>query len=117
MSVPIESPVSYSNVGITRWWQRSIFASQTAYVTLALLVLLLASSGAFFAGVLGVVVEVGLTLFLLFFFLRDGGEATARAVRLIPLSPERKADLVEIGHNAVPKTNGGNAVGQEVSRR
>src|SRR3981081_1475847 len=41
MSVPIESPVSYSNVGITRWWQRSIFASQTAYVTLALLVLLL----------------------------------------------------------------------------
>src|SRR5882672_11861678 len=62
----------------------------------SLLVLLLASSGAFFAGVLGVVVEVGLTLFLLFFFLRDGGEATARAVRLIPLSPERKADLV--GH-------------------
>src|SRR3954471_20844105 len=42
MSVPIESPaVSYSNVGITRWWQKSVFASQTAYVTLALLVLLL----------------------------------------------------------------------------
>ena len=40
MSVPIESPVSYSNVGITRWWQRSVFASQTAYVTLALLLLL-----------------------------------------------------------------------------
>src|SRR5947209_17060576 len=40
MSVPIESSVSYSNVGITRWWQRSVFASQTAYVTLALLVLL-----------------------------------------------------------------------------
>src|SRR4029079_7816400 len=29
-----------SNVGITRWWQKSVFASQTAYVTLALLVLL-----------------------------------------------------------------------------
>jgi ribose transport system permease protein len=40
MTVPIESPVSFSNVGITRWWQRSVFASQTAYVTLALLVLL-----------------------------------------------------------------------------
>ena len=40
MSVPIEAPVSYSNVGITRWWQRSIFASQTAYVTFALLLLL-----------------------------------------------------------------------------
>jgi predicted PurR-regulated permease PerM len=62
----------------------------------SLLSLLIASSGEFFAGVLGVVVEVGLTLFLLFFFLRDGGEAAARAVRLIPLSAERKADLV--GH-------------------
>jgi len=62
----------------------------------SLLSLLIASSGKFFADVLGVVVEVGLTLFLLFFFLRDGGEAAARAVRLIPLSAERKADLV--GH-------------------
>jgi ribose transport system permease protein len=40
MSVPIESPVSFSNVGMTRWWQRSIFASQTAYVALALGLLL-----------------------------------------------------------------------------
>jgi len=60
----------------------------------SLLTLLLDSSGAFFADVLGVVVEVGLTLFLLFFFLRDGSEATARAVRLIPMSPDRKANLV-----------------------
>ncbi len=62
----------------------------------SLLTLLLDSSGAFFVGVLGVVVEVGLTLFLLFFFLRDGGEAMARGLRLIPMSPDRKADLV--GH-------------------
>lgn len=62
----------------------------------SLLTLLLDSSGAFFVGMLGVVVEVGLTLFLLFFFLRDGGEATARALRLIPMGPARKADLV--GH-------------------
>ena len=40
MSVPIESPISFSNVGRTRWWRRSVFASQTAYVTIALLVLL-----------------------------------------------------------------------------
>jgi len=40
MSVPIESPISFSNVGRTRWWQRSVFASQTAYVTFALLLLL-----------------------------------------------------------------------------
>ena len=40
MSVPIESPISFSNVGRARWWQRSVFASQTAYVTFALLLLL-----------------------------------------------------------------------------
>jgi ribose transport system permease protein len=40
MTVQIESPISFSNVGRTRWWRRSIFASQTAYVTIALLVLL-----------------------------------------------------------------------------
>jgi len=62
----------------------------------SLLTLLLDSSGTFFAGVLEVVVKVGLTLFLLFFFLRDGAEATARALRLIPMSQDRKADLV--GH-------------------
>jgi predicted PurR-regulated permease PerM len=62
----------------------------------SLLALLLASSGAFFVGVVGVLVEVGLTLFLLFFFLRDGGAAVARVVRLIPLSPARKTDLM--GH-------------------
>ena len=37
MSLPIESPISFANVGRARWWQRSIFASQTTYVTLALL--------------------------------------------------------------------------------
>jgi predicted PurR-regulated permease PerM len=61
-----------------------------------MLALLVASSGAFFAGVLGVVVEVGLTLFLLFFFLRDGGEMITRALALVPLTAARKADLV--GH-------------------
>jgi ribose transport system permease protein len=40
MSVPIETPISYSNVGRSRWWHSGIFASQTAYVTLALLMLL-----------------------------------------------------------------------------
>ena len=60
-----------------------------------LLALLVASSGVFFAGVLGVVVEVGLTLFLLFFFLRDGGEMVTRALALVPMTAARKADLVE----------------------
>ena len=33
MAVPVESPISFSNVGRVRWWRRGIFASQTAYVT------------------------------------------------------------------------------------
>ena len=62
----------------------------------AVLILLVASSGAFFAGVLGVVIELALTLLLLFFFVRDGEAAVARALPLIPLSAERKEHLV--GH-------------------
>ena len=62
----------------------------------SLLMLLVASSGTFFAGVLGVVVEVALTLFLLFFFVRDGEQAVARGLSMIPLSAERKEHLV--GH-------------------
>jgi len=57
---------------------------------------LVSVSGALFAGALGVVVEIGLTLFLLFFFVRDGEAALARGLRLIPLSAERKDHLV--GH-------------------
>jgi predicted PurR-regulated permease PerM len=62
----------------------------------SLLMLLVASSGAFFAGVLGVVIELALTLLLLFFFVRDGEQAVARGLPLIPLSAARKAHLV--GH-------------------
>src|SRR3954447_5903442 len=40
MAMPMGSPVTFSNVGKTRWWQRGIFASQTGYVLLALAVLL-----------------------------------------------------------------------------
>lgn len=40
MAMPMESPISFTNVGKIRWWQRGIFASQTGYVLLALAVLL-----------------------------------------------------------------------------
>ena len=40
MAMPMESPISFTNVGRIRWWQRGIFASQTGYVLLALAVLL-----------------------------------------------------------------------------
>jgi ribose transport system permease protein len=40
MAMPMESPISFTNVGRIRWWQRGIFASQTGYVLLALAMLL-----------------------------------------------------------------------------
>ncbi|EIG59803.1 ribose transport system permease protein [Bradyrhizobium sp. JR4.1] len=40
MAMPLESPITFSNIGKIRWWQRGIFASQTGYVLLALAVLL-----------------------------------------------------------------------------
>lgn len=53
------------------------------------------ASGALFAGALGAVMGFVLTLFLLFFFLRDGQRMARRAVHLIPLDASRKALLVE----------------------
>jgi ribose transport system permease protein len=39
MSVPMESPVTFSNVSQAKWWRRGIFATQTGYVTVALILL------------------------------------------------------------------------------
>lgn len=59
---------------------------------------LVLASGAIFAGALGAVVQFFLTLFLLFFFLRDGEDMVRRSVRLIPMDPSRKTMLM--GHLA-----------------
>ena len=40
MAIQMESPITFTNVGKARWWQRGLFATQTGYVLLALLVLL-----------------------------------------------------------------------------
>lgn len=61
----------------------------------ALLAVLVGASGSIFAGALGALVSVILTLFLLFFFLRDGHDMARRALVLVPLSPERRAALAE----------------------
>src|SRR5262249_19858982 len=56
---------------------------------------LVAMSGVFVVEALGTLVGLIVTLFLLFFFLRDG-EAMLSAVRsLIPLDPERQSHLAE----------------------
>jgi len=44
MSVPTDTQLSFTNVGPARWWHRSLFASQTAYVTLALVLLIVIMS-------------------------------------------------------------------------
>ena len=49
--------------------------------------------GGFFLGALGSLLAFAITLFLLFFFLRDGDLMLARARRLIPLAEERKERL------------------------
>jgi predicted PurR-regulated permease PerM len=52
-------------------------------------------SGSFVVGALNALVGLAVTLFLLFFFLRDGEQMVATAVRLIPMTPERRDQLVE----------------------
>ena len=49
--------------------------------------------GGVFLGALGSLLAFAITLFLLFFFLRDGDLMLARARRLIPLTEERKERL------------------------
>lgn len=44
-------------------------------------------------GAFNVVTQFGLTLFLLFFFLRDGKDMLLRGIRLIPMTRARKDDL------------------------
>ncbi len=49
-------------------------------------------------GAFSVVTQFGLTLFLLFFFLRDGQGMLGRGVRLVPMAPARKDELMrELG--------------------
>jgi predicted PurR-regulated permease PerM len=61
----------------------------------ALLQGLVALSGSFVVGALNALVGLGITLFLLFFFLREGDQMLAGAVRLIPMTPERRRHLID----------------------
>jgi predicted PurR-regulated permease PerM len=61
----------------------------------ALLQGLVGVSGSFVVGALNAVVGLAIMLFLLFFFLRDGDQMVTSVVRLIPMAPERRAQLVE----------------------
>ncbi len=54
---------------------------------------LLSHTGAWVAGAFGIFGNVSLTLFILFFFFRDGDEMGGRVVRLVPMDPKRKERL------------------------
>jgi predicted PurR-regulated permease PerM len=54
---------------------------------------LMAHGGAWVAGAFGVVGNLSLMLFILFFLFRDGDEMAGRALRLIPMEPARKERL------------------------
>ncbi|HUP33832.1 MAG TPA: AI-2E family transporter [Candidatus Limnocylindria bacterium] len=56
---------------------------------------LVAVSGSFVLGTLNALVGLSITLFVLFFFLRDGDQMMATAVRLIPITPDRRGQLVD----------------------
>lgn len=55
---------------------------------------LLARSGEVLFGALGILGNLALMLFILFFYFRDGDTLAARARNLIPLDPKRKERLV-----------------------
>jgi len=61
----------------------------------ALLQMLVSVSRSFFVGALGVFIAAALTLFFLFFFLRDGEAIAEKLLLLVPLDRERKAHIVE----------------------
>ena len=56
---------------------------------------LVSISGSFFVGALGAFVGLAMTVFLLFFFLRDGEVMVQKVLLLIPLDAERKGHLIE----------------------
>jgi len=58
-----------------------------------LLGLMAARGGAFVVGVIGILLNLVLMLFLLFFFLRDGVSMVARLDRALPLPEERRKGL------------------------
>jgi predicted PurR-regulated permease PerM len=57
---------------------------------------LAATGGNFVLSALGTAVEFFVMLFLLFFLLRDGRQLLGRAVRLVPMEPQRRGELLKL---------------------
>lgn len=57
---------------------------------------LAATSGNFLLSALGTFIHFFMMLFLLFFLLRDGRQLLDRAVRLVPMEPQRRGELLKL---------------------
>jgi len=67
-----------------------VSAAQTPLNSLA------ATGGNFLLGAMGTVVDFFVMLFLLFFLLRDGRHMLGRTVRLVPMEPQRRGELLKL---------------------
>jgi len=67
-----------------------VSAAQTPLKSLA------ATSGNFLLGAMGTFVDFFVMLFLLFFLLRDGRHMLGRTVRLVPMEPQRRGELLRL---------------------
>jgi predicted PurR-regulated permease PerM len=57
---------------------------------------LAASGGNFLLGALGTLIHFFMMLFLLFFLLRDGRQLLGGVVRLVPMEPQRRGELLKL---------------------
>jgi predicted PurR-regulated permease PerM len=83
----LETAGEFTSLSKAQILEQANDAAQTVLQQLASL------GGTVVLGAFSVVTQFGLTMFLLFFFLRDGKEMLERAVHLVPLSVERKEEL------------------------
>lgn len=60
---------------------------------------LAAKGGDFVLSALGTIIHFFMMLFLLFFLLRDGRQLLDRAVRLVPMEPQRRSELLKLVGN------------------
>lgn len=57
---------------------------------------LASTGGNFLLSALGTIIHFFMMLFLLYFLLRDGRQLLARVVRLVPMEPQRRGDLLKL---------------------
>jgi predicted PurR-regulated permease PerM len=93
----------YPFIGSLAEWLRQNLTTTTEQLqgwlvsgTQILLRSLAATGGNFLLSALGTVIHFFMMLFLLFFLLRDGRLLLGRAVRLVPMEPQRRAELLKL---------------------